>query len=138
MICITQAVGTVEKQFRALAQDFTYLRNLSKEKYGVLRCPGLFVRKTFLSVPGPTSKPMDSGTFKLDVAGCASCYNSAQGVGIHGRGADMGARQKGYHWAWGLLGLAVVLVVLFGAVPKVIARMFGSTYKLPPAHALVS
>ena len=54
VVCVTQAVGHVDKQFRNLAQDFTTLRNLGKEKWKLFRGPRAFLRQTYLSVPtGP-------------------------------------------------------------------------------------
>jgi len=32
VICITQSIGNVDKPFRSVAQDFTYLRHLRKER----------------------------------------------------------------------------------------------------------
>ena len=127
VVCITQAINNVDKQFRSVTQDFTFVRNLSKERYGIFKMPAYFVRKTFTSPPTETSKPMESGTFTLDVRGLAACYDSAAGVGIHGRGADMLERGKGLHWSWFVLILAVVVGVLFFGVPRAIASMFKSS-----------
>lgn len=124
VVCITQAVGNVDKQFRSVTQDFTYIRNLSKEKYGVFRLPGIFIRKTFGSPPTETSEPMETGTFKLDVSGLASCYDSAQGVGIHGRVADRCERKKGFHYGWGLAGTAAVILIIAYGAPNAIASLF--------------
>ena len=133
VICITQAIANVDKQFRSVTQDFTFVRNLSKETYGRFRLPGIFVRKTFSSPPTETTSPMETGTFKLDVAGLASCYNSAQGVGIHGRSADKGEVKRGLSWWWYFIIIGAVLFVVFGLVPRAVGRMF-----LSPMRAGVS
>src|SRR6185312_8897230 len=42
VVWITQAVMNVDKQFRSVTQDYTYIRNLSKEKMGLFRLPSRF------------------------------------------------------------------------------------------------
>ena len=105
MVCITQSVNNVDKQFRSVAQDYTYLRNLSKQRAGFFRLPALFVRSTYAQPATPASAPMESGTFRLDVSGLAACYDTAKGVGIHGRaGADTNERKgefRGFGSSWG-------------------------------------
>jgi hypothetical protein len=127
VICVTQAVGNVDKQFRSVTQDFTYLRNLSKEKYGRFRLPSLFVRRTYSSPPGDGAKAgdaMESGTFTLDVSGLAACYNTAAGVGIHAKVGDTAERKTGVHWTVGV-GLVILVVCLLGFyVPKAVASLF--------------
>lgn len=126
VVCITQAVGNVDRQFRSVAQDFTYLRNMVKEKQGLFRMPGIFVRRTYGSPPTDTSVPMETGTFRLDVSGLASCYSTVAGVGIHERAgsADVGERRKGIHWAWFFVGVGLLAWFLFGMLPGLIAKQF--------------
>jgi len=124
VVCITQAIGNVDKQFRSVTQDFTFLRNLSKEKYGFLRLPSIFIRKTFSSPPSDTTQPMETGTFRLDTRGIGALYDSAAGVGIHGRAADTAERKKGGHWSLFFVGLAILVVVVFFALPDAIGSMF--------------
>jgi len=124
VICITQAIGNVDKQFRSVTQDFTFVRNLSKERYGLFRLPACFIRKTFSSPPTDTSQPMESGTFTLDVSGLARCYDSAAGVGIHGRLADTKEQKKGMHWSVALGALAAIVLILFLGVPHAVGALF--------------
>jgi hypothetical protein len=124
VICITQAIGNVDKQFRSVTQDFTYIRNLTKERMGLFKLPAVFVRKTFGAPATDTSKPMETGTFRLDVSGLASCYDTAVGVGIHARGADLGERRKGMHWSLFLVGVPLLLMAIAYAVPRVGAKLF--------------
>lgn len=124
VVCITQAIGNVDKQFRSVAQDFTYLRNLSKERYGIFRLPSLFVRKTYTTPATDTSDPMETGTFKLDVRGLASCYDSAAGVGIHGKLADSKERKKGFNLVWGMAGTVLLFCVIAFWAPEAIASFF--------------
>lgn len=102
VILISQSIQNVDKQMRSMAQDFTYVRNLSKEQHGLFRLPAMFIRRVFLELPtGPNVKPIQTGTFKLDLNGVAKCYNTAAGVGIVGQsGADTKDKPKGLHWAW--------------------------------------
>ena len=135
VICITQAVNNVDKQFRSVTQDFTFLRNLSKETYGKFRLPGVFVRKTFTSPPTETSVAMETGTFRLDVSGLASCYSSEAGVGILGRSADKQEVRKGLNMVWAGVLVVVVGVLAVVVVPKAIAKQFSVTDKLPVVAA---
>jgi hypothetical protein len=124
VVCITQSVGNVDKQFRSVAQDYTYIKNLAKQKVGLFRLPSIFTRNTYPQPATDTSKPMESGTFSLDVTGLASLYDTARGVGIHGRGgADTNARKKGLHWAWVIVGL-VALGVLLKYLPTILTHAF--------------
>ena len=111
LIAITQFVGNVDRQFRVLAQDFTAVRNLANEKFGMFRLPGVFTRRVYQEVPTPSSTPTETSTFQLDLKGIASCYNTAQGVGIMGRG-DMGRRKKGIPWYYSILLAAAVIALL--------------------------
>jgi len=126
VICITQAIGNVDKQFRSVTQDFTYLRNLNKERMGLFRLPSVFVRRTYGSPATDNAEAMESGTFTLDVSGIASCYNTAQGVSIHGKGADLKEKKTGLNiWVF-IIGLpALIALVTFGA-PKLIAKYFSA------------
>jgi hypothetical protein len=130
VVWVTQAIMNVDKQFRSVTQDYTYMRNLSKEKHGLFTLPAYFVRKTFGEPAGPNSVAMESGTFKLDVTGLGSLYSTAAGVGIHDRGqGDMSERKRGIPW-W-VLGVSLPLVVLLlvWSIPK-----FGAWWFDPMRH----
>jgi len=124
VVCITQSVGNVDKQFRSVAQDFTYIKNLSKQRAGLFRLPAIFTRNTYAHPATDTSKPMETGTFKLDVSGLASVYDTARGVGIHGRaGADTNARKKGVHWLVALVGFPLLVWAVFHFAPKILVGL---------------
>ena len=136
VICITQAIGNVDKQFRSVAQDFTYLRNLSKQRAGLFRLPAMFIRSTYAQPATDNSKAMETGTFKLDVSGLASCYDTARGVGIHGRtGADTNSRKKGFHWLWFVIGLPLIVWALLHYLPILTVR-YMNPHNSPPAKTL--
>lgn len=98
VICITQSIGNVDKQFRSVAQDFTYLRNHSKESLkilgGLFRSPRMFQRDTFLEPYTGSQTSFEHRWFKLDLA-VAGCYDTAAGVGVSGSGADTGEKRRG-------------------------------------------
>jgi len=136
VLAITQHIGNVDKQFRSVAQDFTYIKNLAKQRAGFFRLPGIFTRNTYAQPATDTSKAQETGTFALDVSGLASCYDTAQGVGIHGRaGADTGARKKGLHWAWAVILITFIVYFWYNMAPNMLAHMFGSTPRKPAAVA---
>jgi hypothetical protein len=127
VICITQSIGNVDKQFRSVAQDFTYVRNHGKESLpllgGLIRSLPLFARQTYLEpyTGAPGQRPMEIRTFKLNVEGLASCYQTAAGVGLLGRGADIGERKKGLNPIW-LAVIAALFVFGCFTVPDLLAR----------------
>lgn len=139
VILITQAVLNVDKQMRSVAQDFTYIRNFKKEKAGFFRLPAIFMRRTYLEPAGPTSKATESGTFTLDVSGVASCYDTAAGVGIHGRAsADKNEKSRGLHWAWYVVFILAFIFGLIKGVPPFIEWLVapgGSKRLMPIAQA---
>jgi len=131
VLAITQSVGNVDKQFRSVAQDFTYIRNLGKETWGKFRLPLRFIRKTYQQPATDTSKPDDTGSFSLDVEGIASCYDTAKGVGIHGRaGADSKERRKGIHWIWFVVGTPALIIAIVHFGPLLIAKMFKTSPRI--------
>lgn len=119
IICITQAVGNVDKQFRSIAQDFSVIKNEYMAKFGMFRGRGRFNRKTYEQYTGDGQKqiPFEVASFKLDAAGVASCYNTSAGVGIENKGEpDKLKRAKGLSIAW--IWVTVVFVALLaGALP---------------------
>jgi len=125
VICITQAIGNVDKQFRSVTQDYTYIRNLGKERMSKFRLPSMFIRQTYNTPATDTTVPMETGSFRLDVTGLASLYDTAKGVSIHGRaGADKDERKTGLHWGVGV-ALIIAAVILFWRVgPPLLASVF--------------
>lgn len=123
VIAITQSVHNVDKQFRSVAEDFTVLRNEYMAKYGPFRGRGRFVRKSFLSEPtgGGNQEPFETAAFTLDAKGIASCYDTAQGIGIHGSAADKGSRAKGWS-IWWTIPLGLGLASLCGFIPFLLGR----------------
>jgi len=137
VIAVTQHVGNVDKQFRSLAQDYTYLRNLHKERMGIFRLPARFVRRTYLQPATERSVPCETGTFSLDVSGLASCYNTAKGVSIHGRMADRGKGARGgVSWVWFLVGVPLVAVLFLKGVPLAFGHLFSVSKRVHAAPAL--
>jgi len=124
VVAVTQSIGNVDKQFRSLAQDFSYIRNLKKEKKAGFRLPGFFMRSTY-SQPftgQPGVEPMEVRSFRLRPEKLASCYDTAAGVGVLGRvGADTRDRASGLPW-W--VAIAAVVAVCLGvmALPSLLGR----------------
>lgn len=136
VICITQAVMNVDKQFRSVTQDYTYMRNLAKERMGFFGLPSLFIRQLYNEpATGPASTPMETATMRLDVTGLASCYNTAVGVGIHGRaGADTGEKKKGLHWSIFVFGIIVLTYCIAFLIPNMVAKVFDRPLPMRPLH----
>lgn len=139
VVWITQAVANVDKQFRSVTQDYTYLRNLNKERMGLFKLPAIFVRKTFGSPATDTASPMETGTFKLDVSGLAACYDTSAGVGIHGRAAaDVKERRKGLHWSVFVIAVPLIIFSIYRFAPGAIAGYFSPDRFIQKKAAAVS
>jgi len=130
VLAISQHVDKVDKQFRLDGQDFTFIRNLGKEKAWFFRLPGgFFTRSTYMEPhQGPGNKPMVTASFTLDAKGLASCYDTTAGVGVMGREADRNERKTGWSLAWGLIPLALVVFLIFKA-PGWIKGAMGAVVK---------
>lgn len=139
VVCITQAIGNVDKQFRSVAQDFTYIKNLSKQKVGLFYLPALFMRNTYAQPATDNSKAMETGSFTMDVSGIASCYDTAKGVGIHGRaGADTNSRKKGFHWLWFAIGAPALLWAVLHYLPIILGKATEPKHSSVPAHSAIA
>jgi len=138
VICITQHVGNVDKQFRSVAQDFTLVVNGFKQKLGLFRGLPMFHRYTYPVEPnGTRMDPDDAGHFRLDAAGIASCYDTAAGIGVHGRGADKAERKKGLHPLWfPVMAIAAIVAIVFGikGCNKVVQKAMAGEGKAVVAH----
>jgi len=136
VLCVTQHLDNLDKQFRTMAQDFTFIRNLNKIKMGLFKMPGIFVRRTYGEPASERSEAMETGTFTLDVSGIANCYETAKGVGIHGRNADKSEKKKGIHWAVLVIVLPLLIIAAMHYGPKWIGSLFSR--KITPAVAQAS
>ena len=120
LLC-SQHAGNVDKQMRSIVQDWTYLRNFNKERFGRFRSFKFLQRSTYASEQkgsGDENLCMERVRFNLDLEGVCSCYDTAAGVGIIGRtGADAGHAQRGLPpWLY-FVGLATcALAVLCSLV----------------------
>lgn len=141
---ITQAVGNVDKQFRVLAQQYTYLRNLSYERLGIFRSANAFLMMQYLDEPkGMFAKPQLMKVYRLDLA-VAKTYETAKGVGgIAGLNADKSRRKPGLPlpFLFAAIGVLMVGVVLaFHYVPRFFQKKLSKATQvhLPVATALAS
>jgi len=132
----TQHPKNVDTQFRSLAQDYIYLRNLSNERRGMFRLPNLFLWSQYLEPKTGAVGQMAtaSGSFRLDVEGLAACYQTAAGVGVPGTGdADKGKRKTGLHWAWivggAIAGLGGLVWFSSGGMDFLAKKIFGQVPK---------
>lgn len=115
VICITQHVEKVDKTFRMDAQDFTFVRNLGKEKRGPFRLPlNRIVSRVYQDAkPGQGDRGTEGGMFEVDVKGLGTCYETARGVGVIGTRADVGERRKGISIYWFPVFILLAIVAVF-------------------------
>ena len=116
VLVVTQHPEKTDKNFRRDAQDFTFVRNLGKERLlGGITLPGRFRRSTFLDLPRGDDSPMEVGYFKLRVEEYGSLYDTSAGVGLSGR-VDTHESKKGRS-PWFLVVYAVLaLAGIYGAL----------------------
>jgi len=111
---ITQSIANVDKQFRSVAQEFRYLRNFSKEKFGYFKAGNYFEERTYMQpVTTMTDTACNVEKFTLPKE-LAKCYRTAGGVGVPGgAAADIGKTAKGIPlWSvW--VGLAAAVAVIW-------------------------
>jgi len=126
---ITQHKDMVDRAFRLLAQDFTYVANLGKVRFSGFRLPTI-IRGAVYSGDAPS--PDETFTLRIDAKGIGSCYRTQDGVGVAGRiGADSGDAKKGLGWGWGVVAFFCLVMLLAWVVPslagKAIQHWFRST-----------
>ncbi len=141
VICITQSINNVDKQFRSVAQSFTYVTNLRKTKFlKLFTLPPLFVANTYLhpatGAAGETA--MEVHTFTLDLKGLAACYDTAAGVGIRGTLADTNEKPRGLPW-WLFAVVPVLIIGFVWYMPNMIGGVVGhvTNVKVPNQPKLV-
>jgi len=124
-IFITQKEAQVEKVVRNLVMEYWVFRNVGQRRKMMFRLPSVFGYALFNEPPSGQGVQMQAfGTFRMDVAGLAACYRTADGVGVGGptMAADTAAKKFGFHWSW-----AVVVLVLICAglafVPSGLGRL---------------
>ncbi len=129
VIWITQSIENVDKQFRSLTQDYTYLRNHRNEKaFSVFRSFPWFTFRTYQSPHNGLTQqsPTEQGRFMLDTRGLASCYDTAKGVGFAGNvAADSRNKRKGLPLSLlvALLGVGCCLIPFaLNAITKIVTR----------------
>ena len=136
---VTQHIAKLDKQFRLDAQDYTYLRNLGKEKWfslfaGIKR----FVRATYLDpfTGQPGQSAMDVAVMKLNPR-LAACYDTSRGVGLMGRAdADTQRKTKGLPW-WGIIVILAIIAVLVFMIPRFFSIAFMGL-AVPKTEAIIT
>lgn len=114
VILITQFIGNVDKQLRSVAQDYTYVRNFKKERYGWFTSFPFMSRSTYSEPFTGGQIAMETKRYRVDTKGIGSCYDTASGVGVVGRsGADIGQRAKGIPIVFLFLLAALIPVAIF-------------------------
>jgi hypothetical protein len=141
IIGVAQRLGSVEVQFRELAQEYRFIRNYRMEKWGRFRAGDGFEETVYYREPGKNAQAAQVNKFKLDVAGIAACYSTQAGVGICDRAAgDGGHKVKGLPFWMIYVGLAVGFVglwLLAGYVPKLLRHGLGAVVSgAAPAKAV--
>jgi hypothetical protein len=125
VILITQFIENVDKQFRTVAQSYSYIKNRYKENLpifgGLFRSMPGFTQTTFPEPYRTGMLSVDTTRFTLDVQGICQVYNTAAGVGVVGKGGAEQTKKKGLP-----VYLTIVPLLLIGlgiwAVPKLLVR----------------
>jgi hypothetical protein len=110
---ITQAPEQVEATLKRLCNEFHCVRNHYRESFGMFKKPPEFVRSSYYSLPGPTSKPFETGSFKLDPKGIGSCYKTTGALGSKSGKAEPPVNSKKLPF-WALPVAIITCVLLIG------------------------
>lgn len=138
VIPISQAHTNVDKQFRVIAQDYTSVRNLSVERWGIFAMPDRMLVQRYLTCPtGVNDKPMETSIVKIDTKFIGKMYFTAAGVGLIGTLADTGRKKKGVPW-WSVILLAILFVAAVGYVPKLVFGAIGKAILHPVNNSITN
>lgn len=115
VVWISQKILFVDAQWRGVTQDYTYVRNFSKEKWRGFTKGEKFHADTFLEPFTGMQTPQESKDFKPDFEGIGNCYHTSIAEGQ----ADKGKKQKGLpiwllYVGVGLIALIVCLLFIYG------------------------
>lgn len=130
MYAVTQVVNNVEKQFRGISQECIIMVNHGFRTVGMFRQPNIITLRVYSTTPpAPMEVPMRFERLKFNRQKVYEVYDTASGVGVTGRKADIGTKAKGWPW-WtvillvlgGMVGLWLLIKVYFVGV-KHVAKM---------------
>jgi len=118
---ITQHVGNVDKQFRVLTQDYTTLRNLSKERWLGFSMPARMKLEVSLESPDAVSRTICETRYMRYDPARQQCYDTSGGVGLPGGLPPEPSPPRRPSIIWGAV-LAVALVVAAAVfVPRMLS-----------------
>jgi len=110
MYAVTQVVNNVEKQLRGVSQECICLVNHGYRMIGMFRQPNLITLRVYSTTPpSPMEQSMRFERLKFQREKVYEIYDTASGVGVAGRKADIGGKAKGLP-PW------MVIVFIIGAV----------------------
>lgn len=126
----------IAKGFRDKAHYFIQLRNGYLRSVGIFRARGQFTAKEYTQEPGPNVEPAHIAHWTFEKDGLQECYRTAEGVGVVGSKADIGARAKGIPVLW-VFPMAIALGALCIFIPwllgKASSKFVGGTQKAQAA-----
>ena len=108
VVWITQHVGNVDKQWKSVTQDYTYVNNFSKEKFRGFTKGNKFRRQTYLEPFTGSQTLQESEEFSPDWNGIGSCYRTSIASGA----ADKGQSAKGFSVRWLFAGIIFVVCLV--------------------------
>jgi len=117
-----QHLSQLDKQMRVLFQEYHTCVNHKFRKMSVFKQPNVI--SVIVSNEAPEQRVTNLGhlpkIIRFDPLGIGSCYDTASGVGVQGRAADILQKPKGLPW-WGIFAL----VILGGLLIIVAAKGLG-------------
>jgi len=136
-----RAPNAIAKGFRDKAHFFIRLKNNRLAVFGPFRGRDNFRQEMFIIEPTPSNgaEPVSQTTFKLDIKGAASCYRTADGVGVAGGIADVGRVAKGWSIMWVFplfLGVSSLCVLIPWGLGKATQTVLGSKTQAAVAAAV--
>jgi len=128
---LTQVIENVEKQLRGVSQECYWLVNHRLLRAMMFRQPDMISYKLYAKTPPGTNESyLAKGRLSVDRDFIYGIYNTAKGVGVSGRQADIGVRAKGLHWTW-LIAFAAALVLGVIAFREGVVMGIGKLTQIP-------
>jgi len=122
LIITVQTAGQVDKQLRALVQQYHSLVNHKHRKVFIFKQPNIISVVHSNEPPDGNKSTLTAmpKIIKFTSDGIGSCFDTAKGAGVQGQGADIERKTKGLPW-WGI----ILMVIGIGFLIVMAARGMG-------------
>jgi hypothetical protein len=137
IVWISQAPGHVDKQFRALTQDWTTCRNWALERLAGFAMPKRFRLEISLEPPDRVGRTvMETRSFRPDPK-LFGLYDTTAGVGMPGAMKPEPPPARRPSVAWLVVGACVLIIAGAWLVPRAVGKIIGGAAQAVAASASI-